>query len=131
VHRPARPVTPFERIRPPHPRNGQPPIVQGITEITPVYTKIEGLMGAPRPIVWDMRIATSSIPRETLSRILSTSVARDDLEGRLQVVRLYLQSERYHDAREELQQIIQQFPAASDLEQEVNHLRQLARRARC
>ena len=41
-------------------------VVQGITQITPLYTKVEGLMGGPRPIVWDMRIATSSIPRDTL-----------------------------------------------------------------
>ena len=51
--------------------------------------RVQGLMGSPRPIVWDMRIATSSIPRETLDRILSTAVKPDDLEGRLQIVRLY------------------------------------------
>ena len=86
-------VTPFDefgrRIYEMQSTEGPLSIVQGITQITPLYTKFEGLMGGPRPIVWDMRIATSSIPRETLSRILSTAVKPDDLEGRLQVVRLY------------------------------------------
>ncbi len=75
-----------------------------------------------------MRIATSSIPRDTLSRILSTAVRRDDLEGRLQVVRLYLQSERYRDAGTELEQIVKDFPERKDLEQDIRQLRQLAAR---
>mgnify|MGYP001243328488 CR=1 FL=1 len=100
-------------------------IVQGITQITPLYTKVEGLMGGTRPIVWDTRIATSSIPRETLNRILTTSVKRDDLDGRLQVVSLYLQSERYRDAGTELEQIIKDFPERKDLEQEIRQLRML------
>src|SRR3954469_11484922 len=61
-------------------------VVQGITQITPLYTKVEGLAGGPKPIVWDMRIATSSIPRETLKLVLSQAVKSTDLEGRLQVV---------------------------------------------
>src|SRR5688572_15973607 len=85
-------------------------IVQGITQITPLYTRVQGLMGSPRPIVWDMRIATSSIPRDTLSRILTKSVKRQDLDTRLQVVSLYLESERYRDASTELEQIIKDFP---------------------
>ena len=54
-------------------RDGPLAVVQGITEITPLYTKIEGLTGGPRPIVWDMRMATSSIPRETLEQVLTTA----------------------------------------------------------
>src|SRR4029079_9826927 len=89
---------------------GPLPVVQGITEITPLYTKVEGLAGGPKPVVWDMRIATSSIPRETLSAILANSVKSGDLEGRLQVVRLFLESERYRDAGIELEEIIKAFP---------------------
>jgi pimeloyl-ACP methyl ester carboxylesterase len=73
-----------------------------------------------------MRLATSSIPRETLSRILTTAVPRDDLEGRLQIVRLYLQSDRYRDAGNELDQILKDFPERKDLEQDIRQLRQLA-----
>jgi hypothetical protein len=122
-------VTPFDeygrRIYEMQSTEGPLAIVQGITQVTPLYTKVEGLMGGPRPIVWDMRIATSSIPRETLSRILTTSVKRDDMDGRLQVVSLYLQSERYRDASNELEQIVKDFPERKDLDQEIRQLRLL------
>jgi pimeloyl-ACP methyl ester carboxylesterase len=125
-------VTPFDeygrRIYEMQSTEGPLSIVQGITQITPLYTKVEGLMGGPRPIKWDMRLATTSIPRDTLSRILTTSVKRDDLDGRLQVVSLYLQSERYRDAGTELEQIIKDFPERKDLEQEIRQLRQLGAR---
>jgi hypothetical protein len=125
-------VTPFDeygrRIYEMQSNVGLLSVVQGITQITPLYTKVEGLMGGARPIVWDSRISTSSIPRETLSRILKTSVRQDDLDGRLQVVSLYLQSERYRDAGAELEQIVKDFPDRKDLEQEIRQLRQLGAR---
>ncbi|HJQ81327.1 MAG TPA: peptidase, partial [Lacipirellulaceae bacterium] len=125
-------VTPFDefgrRIYEMRSTEGLLSVVQGITQITPVYTRVQGLTGLTRPVVWDMRLATSSIPRDTLSRILSTAVQRDDLEGRLQVVRLYLQSERYRDASTELEQILKDFPERKDLEQDIRQLRQLAAR---
>jgi pimeloyl-ACP methyl ester carboxylesterase len=125
-------ITPFDefgrRIYEMHGRDGPLTVVQGITEITPVYTKVEGLMGAPRPIVWDMRIATSSIPRDTLHEILKTAVPQDDAQARLEVVRLYLQSERYRDAQLELEQIVHDFPDLERLRGEVRQLRQLGAR---
>ena len=99
-------------------------VVQGITEITPIYTKVEGLMG-PRPVVWDMRMATSNLPRETLKKILKNAVPQDDVDKRLEVVRLYLQSERYHDAELELAQIIKDFPEHENLNEQIRQLRQL------
>ena len=125
-------VTPFDefgrRIYEMQSAGGVLPVVQGITQITPLYTKVEGLSGGPKPIVWDMRVATSSIPRETLSRVLSKAVKPNDLEGRLQVVRLYLDSERYRDAGAELEEIIKAFPERKDLQQDVGQLRQLGAR---
>jgi pimeloyl-ACP methyl ester carboxylesterase len=125
-------VTPFDefgrRIYKMQGPSGVLPVVQGITLITPLYTQIEGLGGGPRPIVWDMRVATSSIPRDTLSRVLSKAVKPDDLEGRLQIVRLYLTAERYRDAAAELEQIIKAFPQRKDLQQDVRELRQLGAR---
>lgn len=122
-------ITPFDefgrRIFEMQSTEGLLSVVQGITEVTPTYTRVQGVMGAPRPIVWDMRIATSSIPRETLSRILTTSIRADDIDARLEVVRLYLQSERYRDAGQELEQVIKDFPDRKDLEQQLRQLRQL------
>ena len=73
-------VTPFDeygrRIFEMQGKDGAIPVVQGITEITPSYAKVEGLAG-PKAIVWDQRIATSSIPRDVLDKILTTSCAEE------------------------------------------------------
>ena len=110
-------------------RDGPLPVVQGITEITPVYTRVQGLRVDPRSYVWDMRIATSSIPRETLNTILVRAVPQQDLDNRLQVVRLYLQGKRYRDARLELEKIITDFPGLEDRQQEIRQLRQMGARS--
>ncbi len=122
-------ITPFDeygrRIYEMQTAEGPLAVVQGITQITPLYTKIEGLSGGTRPIVWDMRVATSSIPRDVLSKVLAKSVKPGDIEGRLQLVRLYLASERYRDAGIELEQTLKEFPQRQDLQQDIKQLRQL------
>jgi pimeloyl-ACP methyl ester carboxylesterase len=109
--------------------DGPIPVVQGITEITPVYTRVQGLLVDPRSYIWDMRIATSSIPRGILGKILERAVPQDDPDARLQVVRLYLQAERYQEAREELEKIVAAFPELKDREQEIRQLRQMHARS--
>ncbi|MEX2091518.1 MAG: peptidase, partial [Pirellulales bacterium] len=52
-------------------------------------------------------------------------VAQDDVDARLEVVRLYLQSERYRDAELELAEIIQDFPQHENLNEQIGQLRQL------
>ena len=105
-------------------RTGPLAVVQGITELTPRYAKVEGLRGQPRQIVWDMRLATSSIPRDILAEILANAVSKNDPDDWLQIVRFYLQAERYRDARRELEQIIRRFPAKQNLQDMVGELRQ-------
>jgi predicted esterase len=90
--------------------DGPLPIIQGITEITPVWTKVEGLMGRA-PYQWDMRIATSSIPRATLSKVLMNQIDKMDVDQRRQIVKLYIESERYSDASSELAKMFEDFPA--------------------
>ena len=53
------------------------PVVQAITEVTPHWTKVEGVKH-----VWDMRIATSSIPRDVLGQILMRRIDPKDIEQR-------------------------------------------------
>lgn len=106
-------------------RDGAISVVQGITEITPTYTKVEGLSGPTRSFVWDMRMATSSLPRDVLAAILTRAVPQNDVDKRLEVVRLYLQSERYRDAEQELADIIRDFPQQESLQQQIGQLRQL------
>ena len=97
--------------------------MQGITEITPLYTKVEGLAG-PNAIQWDSRVATSSIPRETLSRLLRSQTSGDDADSRLQIVRLLFGAQRYNDARIELEQAMRDFPELDKLQDLLVELKQ-------
>ena len=92
---------------------GQPiNIIQGITQITPAWTKVEALQHAGvRTFIWDMRIATSAIPPDTLREVLARQLNFKKVDDRLKLVRLFLQSERYGDAQQELAQVIRAFPA--------------------
>ncbi len=99
-------------------------VIQGITLITPNYTKVEALQ-ANNAAQWDMRIATSSIPRETLTRILSRVIDQEDPHDRLRVVTLYIQAKRYRDALIELEATIKDFPQLRDLETQRKRLYQL------
>lgn len=83
-------------------------IIQGIIEITPRYTTVACL----KQYKWDMRIATSSIPRDELQKILEKAIDRNNLEQRLRLVRFYLQGEWFDQARKELTQLLEDFPEA-------------------
>ncbi len=93
-------------------------IIQGITEVTPVWTKVEGLMGA-NPYQWDMRVATSSIPRQVLTSVLMNQIDTKDVDQRRQIVKLYIESDRFHDASSELTAMFDDFP---DLHKELGDL---------
>ena len=105
-------------------------VVQGITVLTPLWTKVEAMASDGRPsVVWEMRIATSSIPRETLHDILASYIDHKKLEQRLRIPRLLLQAERYQDAQKELEAILVDFPQAKELAAMVQALRQLYARS--
>lgn len=104
-------------------------IIQGMTEITPDYVRVQSLTGAERAIQWDMRLATSSVPREQLAAILHQAIDPGDYEARLQIVQLYLQAERYPDARKELEQVLADFPERTELNDNIRQLRQLGARS--
>jgi len=89
-------------------------VFQAITLITPLWTKVEGMN-----YTWDMRIATSSIPRDVLDKILLRQIDPKNIEHRKKIARFYLQGERYRDAREELEAIVKAFPDNADLEKEL------------
>lgn len=126
-------ITPFDkygrRIYEMQTKTGPLAVVQGITELTPRYAKVEALRGSqPRDVVWDMRLALSSIPQDKLTEILTQGVPRDDPEARLEVVRFYIAAERYAQARRQLQQIIEEFPDLEGLDAEARQLRQMGAR---
>jgi hypothetical protein len=101
-------------------------VVQGITELTPRYAKVEALVGPERAITWDSRISTTSIPADALARILAKAAPQDDADARLQIVRFYTQAKRFHEAGQELERIIEEFPDRANLKTEVGALRRLA-----
>ncbi|MDX1964178.1 MAG: peptidase [Pirellulales bacterium] len=86
-------------------------VIQGITTLTSRWAKVEGL-NAGGNLVWDMRIATSSIPRDTLSKIVRKfqGGTEPNLNHRLKLVRLLIDAERYRDAEVELQDLAKTFP---------------------
>jgi predicted esterase len=105
-------------------QGGQLDVVQGITEITPKWTEVKAIQGASS-YVWTMRIATSSIPREQLSKILYRVMDPKNSDNRLRIVNLYLQGEQFQEARDELAQVLKDFPELANLQDQVKRLRQL------
>lgn len=102
-------------------------VIQAIVEISPNVVRIAGVSH-----VWDMRMATTSLPRETLSKILRKQVDNEKLEERKRLVRFYLQGERYEDALAELEEILKDFSQTPDIEEQlkpaIREIRQLAAR---
>jgi len=107
--------------------SGRLDVVQGITEITPRWTRVQGLQ-TEKPLQLDMRLATSSIPRDVLERVIAKQVDPQSADERLRIVRLLLQAERFEDARRVLEGVIGSFPDLEDLAAEQRTLGRLAAR---
>jgi predicted esterase len=108
-------------------QTGQGPlsVVQGITEVSPLYCKIEGL-AVEGPLQWDMRVSTNAIPREVLSKVLRRQINSENPDERLRIVRLFTQAERFEDARQELAEVIRDFPALAGFAKQERELLQLS-----
>ncbi|MEI6506052.1 MAG: peptidase [Planctomycetota bacterium] len=104
---------------------GRVDVVQGITEITPRWTRLEGVQ-TEKPLLLDMRLATTSIPPDVLKRVISQHIDRTNADERLRVVRLLLQGARYADARKDLDDVLADFPNLADLAKERRTVSQLA-----
>lgn len=114
-------ITPFSehgrRIITINSSKGQVNLIQGITELTPHYAKVEGIVSDQSKFVSDMRIATTSIPHETLDKILRGQIDESDPEQRKRLASFYVQAERYEAATKELEAITAQFDDADIREQ--------------
>ena len=128
-------ITPFSeygrRIITINSSKGQVNLIQGITELTPTYAKVEGIVSEQSRFVSDMRIATSSIPHETLDKILRGQIDESDPEQRKRLASFYVQSERYEAATKELEAIAAEFDDPEIREQlapTVRALKQLSSR---
>ena len=105
--------------------SGRIDIVQGITRITPRWTRLEAIL-TDQPVLLDQRVATSSIPRDVLRRVIDQQIDRTNPDERLRIVRLLLQSDRYDEARQELDEVLADFPNLADLAEEHRRLGELA-----
>lgn len=107
---------------------GELDIIQGITEITPNWTQLEALQRHDNidSYKWSTKIATSSIPRATLSRILYNYIDVKNSDDRLRIVKLYVQANRNKEAREELSKVIADFPELAVLKEREQELLQVA-----
>ena len=104
---------------------GRVDLVQGITMITPRWTRIEGVV-TEQPLLLDMRLPTAAIPRDQLHLILDHVTDKASSEERLRIVRLLLQADRYEEARAELDAVIADFPALARLADERRGLGEMA-----
>jgi pimeloyl-ACP methyl ester carboxylesterase len=105
-------------------------VVQGLTEITPIWSKAETLQTSGVSFLWDMRIATSTIRRDVLNKILKKQIDPKNPDHRLKLVRFYMQAERFQDAEAELREVIDEFknfpnlpPALDKLAKDIRQLR--------
>ncbi len=100
------PFDPFgRRILPLKSPGGTSLAVQAITELTPKYIRARAIQIDKTPVEWDMRIATNSIPRNVLTPVLMNQIDTKDLDGRIRIVRFYIQGNLYEDAVDELDAI--------------------------
>ncbi len=89
-------------------------VIQGITELTPHWTKVEGISH-----IWDMRIATSSIPGDILHKMLLKQINPKNVEHYKKLARFYLQCARYEQAQQVLESMFKAFPDRADLKEEL------------
>lgn len=107
--------------------SGKLDVVQGITEITPRWTRVQGVQ-TEKPLQIDMRLATTSIPRDVLERVIAKQVDPTSADDRLRVVRLLMQAQRFDDARQALDGVLETFPELADLAAQRKTLGRLAAR---
>jgi len=104
---------------------GTMPVVQGITEVSPNYVRVEGLDGEKGEFEWDMRLALSSLNSAQLRDILIQNANPNKPGDWLDIVSLFEISKRYVDARDMLVRAIHKFPELESSRSELNRLDQM------
>lgn len=110
-------------------RTGKGPIdvFQGITEINPLFTRVESLQGQ-QTIRWDSRIATSSLSRDLIRQVVYRNIDLKNFDDRMRLVRLFVGADRYYDALVELEAMAKDFPDHADLQELISATKQSAAR---
>jgi pimeloyl-ACP methyl ester carboxylesterase len=95
-------------------------VSQGITEITPQYLRVRGIHINNHPFVWDMRLATNSLPREQLTPILLNRIDQKNYDDRVRLVRFYYQANQFDNAVEELDSILNDWGDTPEVKQKLS-----------
>ena len=100
------------------------PIVQGITEITTNYLRVEGLKGVKGEYDWDMRLSLNSLNGRDLREILVQNASPTRSKDWLEIVNLFISAERFVEARQILVEAILKFPELENTKSELKSLDQ-------
>ncbi|MDR2169303.1 MAG: hypothetical protein LBP59_04105 [Planctomycetaceae bacterium] len=103
-------------------------ITQVITEITPQYIRARGLHINNNPIIWDMRLATHTLPRDQLTPILMRLIDTERIEDRVRLVRFYIQGGMLDEAEEELAEILKNNAGDATVMQRFSSVHRMIRR---
>ncbi|MDR0871106.1 MAG: hypothetical protein LBN39_09985 [Planctomycetaceae bacterium] len=116
--------TPFDpfgrRLLTVHHYGGTEFFSQAITELNPKYIRARAIHLNNNPVVWDMRLAANSLPREQLTPILMNQIDPKNLEDRLRLVRFYIQGKLLEDAAAELYGILDDWKDDTDVKQRLS-----------
>ena len=92
---------------------GPETVLQGITEISPRYVRLQGLVnqGEGKEEQWDMRVSLNSIPVQVLEDVLHLQIKdRDNANERLRLVDFFAQAQKFSHAERELMAVRRDFP---------------------
>ena len=95
------------------------PVIQAITDLTPRWTRVQGMRSPASSYVWDMRMATSSIRPAELTKILDKLGEDGDADLRRRIARFYMQCERFGDAAKEIDAVLAAEPDNADLKKQL------------
>ncbi len=99
-------------------------IVQGITEVTSNFVRVEGLRGEKGVFEWDMRVSLSSFDSEKLQEILMLNASQTKSKDWLEIVNLFSSAKRFVEARKVLVLAIQKFSELESIKSELKRLDQ-------
>jgi pimeloyl-ACP methyl ester carboxylesterase len=89
--------------------NGELEVIQGITNLTPEWTKVAAIN-----YKWETAVATNSIPFEHLNAILRAHTQQKNPGARFKLAVFLIQAQFFGKAEEELEAIAKEFPEQAD-----------------
>lgn len=85
-------------------------VIQAITEVAPDHMMIESIN-----MEWKFGQSLRAIPIETLDTLLKKQIKRDNVVGRIHLVRFYAEAGYFPQAFQELEEIAKDFPEKKEL----------------